>query len=109
MTGSLFAFVFVSVCGGEETVCEISWQDLYESQGYLAGEIVAPDAQVCGEALKMQHAESTPKTVQVLVLDKPGVSSIRYAITGQIRYEGVDGISYLEMWNHFSNAGLATP
>jgi hypothetical protein len=103
MTGSLFAFVLVSVGGGEETVREISWKDWHQSQGLLTGEIVAPDAEGYDEALRVQNTESTPKTVQVLVLDNPGVSSIRYAIAGQIRYEGVEGISYLEMWNHFSN------
>jgi len=105
MTGSLFAFVFVSVCGGEETVREISWKDLDQAQGLLAGEVVALDAEGLDEALKVQNTESSPKTVQVLVLDKPRVSSIRYALSGQIRYEDVEGISYLETWNHFSNGG----
>ncbi len=105
MTGSLLAFVCVSTCGGEETVREISWKDLHLSQGLSAGEVVTPDAQGFDEALKIDNTESTSKAVQVLVLDNPGVSSIRYAIVGQIRYEDVEGISYLETWNHFSNGG----
>lgn len=103
MTGSLLLFVFVSVCDGAETMREISWKDQQGSQELLAGEVVTPDAQSFDEALRVQNTESTPKTVQVLVLDNPGVSSIRYAIAGQIRYEDIEGISYLEMWNHFSN------
>jgi len=105
MTGSLLAFVCVSVCRGEEMVREASWKDLHESQSLQAGEFVVPEAAGIDEALRVENTESAPKTVQVLVLDNPGVSSIRYAITGRVRYEGMEGISYLETWNHFSDGG----
>jgi len=103
MTGSLLVFVFVSAGLGEEIVHEISWKDLHKPQGLSAGEVVSPDARDLGEALKVENTESSPKTLQLLVLEDPGVSSIRYALEGQVQYRGVEGISYLETWNHFSN------
>jgi hypothetical protein len=35
----------------------------------------------------------------LLVIDAPGVDRPAYAVTGQVRYEGVAGQGYLEMWS----------
>jgi hypothetical protein len=34
----------------------------------------------------------------LIVLDEPGVTPPRFSLQGTIRYEGVEGIAYLEMW-----------
>jgi len=39
--------------------------------------------------------------VQLFELDQPGIKQNTYALTGEVRYEKVDGKSYLEIWNHF--------
>lgn len=100
---SVFLFVCISVASGEEVVRELSWEKLKESDLLLAGEIQSFDPPGPVEALKIENTESTPKTIQILVLDDPGVSAIRYALAGKIRYDDVEDISYLETWNHFSN------
>jgi hypothetical protein len=46
------------------------------------------------------------KTVAVLDLKNPGVTAIHYAIEGEVRYENVQGKSYLEMWNWFADGGM---
>jgi hypothetical protein len=39
------------------------------------------------------------------VLDKPGITSSLYALRGKIRYEGVAGAGYMELWSHFPGGG----
>jgi len=39
--------------------------------------------------------------VTVATVEKPPIKGPRYALTGQVRYEGVEGTGYLELWNHF--------
>jgi len=41
----------------------------------------------------------------VLTIDAPRITSARYAITGQVRYDDVEGAGYLEMWSHFPGGG----
>jgi hypothetical protein len=40
-------------------------------------------------------------TATVLTIDRPQISGPRYTLTGQVRYEGIEGTAYLELWNHF--------
>ncbi len=42
-----------------------------------------------------------PGTERIAVLDAPAVTADRYAITGSVAYDGVDGDAYLEMWSQF--------
>lgn len=37
----------------------------------------------------------------VVTIERPAVAGPRYALTGQVRYEGVEGAGYLELWNYF--------
>lgn len=39
--------------------------------------------------------------VTVLTIERPSIKGPRYALTGQVRYEGVEGAGYLELWSHF--------
>jgi len=40
------------------------------------------------EQLKVENAQGRPRTEAVLTLEGPGISSARYAIRGQVRYDG---------------------
>jgi hypothetical protein len=40
-----------------------------------------------------------------LTIDQPGVKLPIYALRGRIKYEGVEGAGYLEMWNYFPGGG----
>ena len=56
------------------------------------------------DALKV---ESTGQgaAITVLTIDRPALKGPRYALTGQVRYEGVEGTGYLELWNYFPDGG----
>lgn len=42
-----------------------------------------------------------PGSQSIVVLESPAVAADRYAITGRVAYEGVEGDAYLEMWSQF--------
>jgi hypothetical protein len=48
---------------------------------------------------------ATVSTTTILVCNDPPVSTERYAVRGKIRYEGVAGDGYLELWNDFGPQG----
>jgi hypothetical protein len=64
-----------------------------------AGSVLPPEQ---GESFHRLRVErGAEPTVTVLTIDRPKIAGPRYALTGQIRYEGVDAAGYLELWNHF--------
>jgi hypothetical protein len=79
---------------GQEMLKEISWQALAQDDQITSGELV-------DESLKLVNETSQSKTFGILSLPNPGITSPSYAINGEIKYEGVEGVGYLEMWNHF--------
>ena len=46
-----------------------------------------------------------PTTERIAVFESPAVSGDRYAVTGTVAYEGVEGDAYLEMWSVFPDGG----
>ena len=65
---------------------------------YFCRDGLAPDA------LKVEGTrDGSPVTV--LTIDRPTIKGPHYALTGQVRYDGVEGTGYLELWNYFPNGG----
>ena len=64
-----------------------------------AGSVLPPEQGQSFHRLRVERGAEP--TVTVLTIDRPKIASPRYALTGQIRYEGVDAAGYLELWNHF--------
>lgn len=50
---------------------------------------------------KFQNTNDTPLQVKLLEIANPRLSTTAYAITGQVKYDNVQGTGYLEMWNYF--------
>lgn len=82
---------------GEKLLRTFEWPDPTP-----AGKVLPADA---GEArpLEVRRFESRPATIALLVVDAPPISRPRYALRGEIRYEGVEGDGYLELWNVFAS------
>jgi hypothetical protein len=53
----------------------------------------------------VQGTAGQPTTVTVLSVTKPAISMRRYALSGRVKYEAVEGQAYLEMWSHFADRG----
>lgn len=99
--------LFLSAVSGfpEEVLRETSWTTL-QAEGRISGGTVGPpggDERVA--RLKVENHEGQQVTVTVLTLTQPPITRARYAITGSVRYEGVQGTAFLEMWSVFPDGG----
>ncbi len=79
ITGSFLVWAVASTAFGQEVVREFSSPELE----------------------KIENTTDQPKTVTLLDVKDPGVTTFRYAVDGDVRYENVQGKSYLEMWSWF--------
>ena len=85
----------------QSAISEFRWDEL-QKQGRLSGGTVLPsDAESPFPHLQVKNEVPAAASVTVLTIDRPSVPGQRYAVTGQVRYDGVEAISYLELWNHF--------
>jgi hypothetical protein len=70
----------------------------------VAGSVLPPEPGATFHRLKIE-GQSQGLTATVLAIDRPQIAGPRYALTGQVRYEAVEGTGYLELWNHFPGGG----
>ncbi len=82
---------------------DFTWDALQKAGRISGGRVLAPDRESPFHRLKVES--SGPSSVTVLTIDHPEVTGPRYALTGRVRYEGVEGTGYLELWNYFPNGG----
>jgi len=80
---------------------EFKWDELQKQGRLTGGVLLAPDAQSSFHHLKVDNNRPGPLSVTVWTIDRPPVSAPQYVVTGQVRYDGVEGTGYLELWNHF--------
>jgi len=89
----------VATHAAETKLRDLAWPELASSKLLRAG---TPTTDSTGQTfLKLDHQEAKPETVNVVTLDDPKVTTEVYAISGEVRYEGMVGDGYLEMWSHF--------
>lgn len=89
----------------DEVLREISWARVKAADAALPGQVRPADASARFEYLELKNGEPAPRTFRLLELSAPGISRPRFAIVGQVRYDGVEGTGYLEMWSTFSKEG----
>lgn len=89
----------------EQVLSKVSWSQL-EREGKLQQARVLPaDGQTRFESVRLENEGAEPRIATVFTLEKPGVTASRYAVRGQVRYEGMAGTGYLELWNYFPGGG----
>jgi hypothetical protein len=85
----------------QQIVREFSWSELKAGGSLKNGDVVSA-AQGSGiESLEISNQSTQPVRIEVMVIDQPGITEAVYALRGRVRYEGVEGVGYLEMWSHF--------
>jgi hypothetical protein len=89
-----------------ETLAEYHWDHLVTSNRPLGGEITQTKGR---SVLRFVGTNGTPSHLRVLEIANPPVGRGKYAITGEIRYEGVQGQGYLEMWSCFAPNDVGMP
>ena len=53
--------------------------------------------------LELRATAAGPTSLHLVTIDHPPVSGPRYVVAGKVRYQGVEGQGYLEMWTVFPN------
>jgi hypothetical protein len=61
------------------------------------------ERKVTSETISFTNTISQPKTFRILSLTAPGVASPVYGISGNLKYENIEGTGYLEMLSHFAD------
>jgi len=88
----------VATCSAQTVLAEYDWQKLARNGQLRGGEAASVDGK---SALKIVNRNGTPLQLQLLKIHKPPISKRLYAITGEVKYDGIRGDGYLEMWNFF--------
>jgi hypothetical protein len=70
----------------------------------VAGGVALPGEGPDGStALQLRAAAPGTTSYRLVTIDHPGVTAPGYVIVGQVRYLGVEGQGYFEMWSVFPN------
>ena len=93
------------LCGGvalaQEVIREVSWSALKAQNRIEEGLLLSKDKDAGFEYIQVSHDGLKQATITVLTIDNPKIAKSLYAIKGRVRYGGVEGIGYLEMWSVF--------
>jgi hypothetical protein len=81
-----------------ETVREIQWLELCEAGQQLPGEVVTGGGQPFGR-LTITNEGGQAISRDLLTLHAPPITAPRWALVGEVRYEGVEKKGLLEMWS----------
>ncbi len=85
--------------GGTDRVIEVfDWNAVPAAGGWPDGIPVTVDGT---PALKVENTSEAALEARLISLEWPAITATRYAITGEVKYEDVQGSGYLEMWSHF--------
>jgi hypothetical protein len=105
MTAALGFFVLAAAAQAEERLQEISWTDLQQRHATLPGPVRPAGASAPFACLELAHPEAGARAFTLLTLDRPPITKVRYAVVGDVRYEGLEGTGFLEMWSTFPGKG----
>jgi hypothetical protein len=87
----------------QQVLAEFDWSKLAVEGRILGGvPVTVGDNR---PVLKIENTSDTPLHLPLLKIEKPAITALKYAVTGEIKYESVRGDGYLEMWNDFAADG----
>jgi len=69
------------------------------------GTVLPSQAPGGAAALQLVSRSQEGAAFQLAEIDDPGIDGDHYSVVGQVRYEGVEGSGYLEMWSVFADGG----
>jgi hypothetical protein len=88
-----------------EKVREFSWSELEAAGKLKSGRVIPPGQEGNVECLVVGSTEAGPLTLELFTVEQPGITQASYALRTRVRYQGVEGRGYLEMWSHFPGGG----
>ena len=75
------------------------------SSGRIEGVVLPGEAPDGRAALRLVSKSTQGSTFALAEVDDPKITGDRYSVVGRVRYEGVEGAGYLEMWSVFADGG----
>ena len=75
----------------DQTIVEIDWTTTAPMSGHVEGTAVVVEAGDEGGLFPL------------IAVERPAVEGDGYTLAGEVRYSGVDGLGYLEMWSVFED------
>jgi hypothetical protein len=84
----------------ERTLTEVSWEEVAEAGRLTSGQTVVDEA-TGKQVLMVSHGGGGRGVFPLTEIVAPGVTKRHYAVRGGVRYEGVGGTGFLEMWSYF--------
>ncbi|MEQ1854146.1 MAG: hypothetical protein ABMA01_21450 [Chthoniobacteraceae bacterium] len=94
--------LFACFARADETVlARFSWQEISDA-GKLTAGVLSP-SEGHPPALRIENPGGQAMRANILTVEKPRISTAFYAISGEVRYEHVEGDGFLEMWSHFGS------
>lgn len=85
-------------------VMTIDWAQVKQRGQILGGEVVPAEA---GQPARLKVTNTQPgnHSIPICELVAPPITTPSYAVRGRVRYDGVVGVGFFEMWNHFAGRG----
>jgi len=71
------------------------------SRTVVPGGVLLPGAGPETGTAGLQLRAAGPTSFHLVTIERPPIAGRAYAVTGQVRYQGVEGQGYLEMWTVF--------
>ena len=81
----------------EQLISTFSWKELADSGKLTGGSLTGAQ----DNALKVENHGGGAMSATVLTINQPKITTDFYVITGEVRYDNVEGDGFLEMWSHF--------
>jgi len=79
----------------EQVISTFSWKELADAGNLTAGALTGDNA------LKVENHGPGAMSATVLTIVQPKITTDFYSVTGEVRYDDVEGDGFLEMWSHF--------
>ena len=98
--------LLASSAWSEEVIRRVDWQELAAANALKSGTVVGDALEAGAPSLRVVHEGTSPVTLPLVTLERPGIRAARYALRGRVKYEQVAAGSYLEMWNHFKEGAF---
>ncbi|HID30595.1 MAG TPA: hypothetical protein EYP19_11405, partial [Desulfobacterales bacterium] len=99
LTGSLVLVMGWAQAG--DVLRNITWDKLARDGMLLAGELDSKVTETSVPSLKLDGDGKNVRKLRLLVINKPGITTSIYYLTGRVKYEFENGSAYLELLNYF--------
>jgi hypothetical protein len=86
--------------GSEKQIAKIVWLEV-DKAGALPSAARLDKDDKFGDVVKIARTPDVPQLIEIATIEKPAVTLRAYMLRGKVKFAGVGGEGFLEIWNHF--------